>query len=42
VASQLSTNGDEHGEKTMDVFGIIEKVREQVAGKNITIEDMGK
>jgi hypothetical protein len=28
VASQLSTNGDEHGEKTMDVFGLIEKVRE--------------
>lgn len=28
VTSQLSTNGDEHGEKTMDVFGLIENVRE--------------
>jgi hypothetical protein len=28
VISHLLTNGDEHGQKSMNVFGIIEKVRE--------------
>jgi hypothetical protein len=42
LVSQLSTKGDELSEKTMDVFGLIKKVRECVAGKNVTIESMGK
>jgi hypothetical protein len=42
MTSQLSTNGDELCEKTLEVFGLIEKVRECVAGKNVTIESMGK
>jgi phage baseplate assembly protein W len=28
VISHLSTNGDQHSQNTMDVFGIIEKVRD--------------